>query len=143
MTSKATPRLRIEQACQTLGRPEVTRRCLGLLKGGAVDPQFLLTLGGAPARHLLDAGIPPGQEYWVRVLAARGLLWAGPGDDIGVLRAALTDEAWRVREMTCKVIARHRVGDLLEDVAALESDPVPRVRRAALRAATRIVDARA
>lgn len=143
MTSSATPRLRIERACQVLGRAEVVRRCLGLLTGGSVDPQFLLVLGGTPARHLLDAGIPPGQEYWVRVLPARGLLWAGPGSDFELLRTALGDDAWRVREMTCKVIARHRVGDLLEDVAALESDPVPRVRRAALRAATRIVEARA
>lgn len=75
--------------------------------------------------------------------AARGLLWAGPGDDINVLRAALDDEHWRVREMTCKVVARHHVGDLLDDVAGLAGDPVPRVRIAAERAAASIVAAEA
>ncbi|HZQ84288.1 MAG TPA: HEAT repeat domain-containing protein [Acidimicrobiales bacterium] len=119
----------------------MVRRCLGLLAGGSEDPQFILTLGGEPALRLLDEGMPAGQRYWVRVWAARGLLWAGPGDDIDVLRAALDDEHWRVREMTCKVAARHRLGDLLDDMAALASDPVPRVRSAAERAAASIVAA--
>jgi HEAT repeat protein len=85
----------------------------------------------------------PGQDYWLRVWAARGLLWAGPGDDIDALRSALADDSWRVREMTCKVVARHRVGDLLDDVVVLESDPVSRVRSAAVGAARRIVEAQA
>jgi hypothetical protein len=143
MSSRATPRLRIEQACERLGRSEVVRRCVRLLAGGPADRQFVVTLGGAHALQLLDGGVPPGQDYWLRVWAARGLLWAGPGDDIAVLRAALADESWRVRELTCKVVARYRVGDLLDDAAALESDPVARVRAAAVRAATRIVEARA
>jgi hypothetical protein len=141
MSFDATPRLRIEQACEGLGRSEVIRRCLALLAGGTADPQFILTLGGHPARRLLDDGIPLAQEYWLRAWAARGLLWAGPGDEPDVLRAALADPAWRVRELMCKVVARHRVGDVLEDVAALQSDPVPRVRAAAVRAATLIVEA--
>jgi HEAT repeat protein len=119
----------------------VIRRCLGLLAGGSDDPQFIVTLGGDHARQLLDDGVPPGQAYWLRVWAARGLLWAGPGDDVDVLRSALADDAWRVRELTCKVIARHRVGDLLDEVAGLESDPVARVRSAAARAAALIVEA--
>ena len=139
MTAGATPQLRIEQACGRLGRSEVVARCLRLLAGGAEDPDFIETLGGGPAIRLLDDGIPAGQRYWLRVWAARGLLWAGVGDDPHLLRSALTDDAWRVREMTCKVIARHRVGDLLGEVAGLESDPVPRVRSAASRAVTRIV----
>jgi hypothetical protein len=57
-----------------------------------------------------------------------------------VLRTALEDSAWRVREMTCKVIARHRVDELLEDVIALQTDPVARVRNAATRATRRIID---
>ena len=39
-----------------------------------------------------------------------------------------------VREMAGKVIARHRVGDALDVVAALCADTVPRVRAAAERA---------
>ena len=71
------------------------------------------------------------------------MLWAGHGDDTAVLREALDDDHWRVREMVCKVVARHRIGDLLDCVAALESDPVPRVGTAARRAAARIVEAEA
>lgn len=139
----ATPRLRVQQACAVLGESEVVRRCCVLLTGRTDDTQLIVTLGGTPARLLLDEGIPPRQEYWLRVWAARGLLWAGPGEDVAPLRSALRDEAWRVREMACKVIARHRVGDLLEEVAALESDPVARVRSAACRAAALIVVAEA
>ena len=102
-------------------------QCISVLGGGPCDSDFIVTLGGPPTVGLLHDGMRPGQEYWLRVWAARGLLWAGPGDDAVPLRAALTDESWRVREMTCKVIARHCVGDLLADVAGLSGDPVPRV----------------
>ena len=89
--------------------------------------------------RLLADGLPEGQRYWLKVMAARGLLWAGPGENPDQLRPAFTDETWRVREMLCKVVARHRVDELLEEVVALESDPVPRVRSAATRAAVSIV----
>lgn len=75
--------------------------------------------------------------------AARGLLWAGPGRDSGLLGKALNDDAWRVREMLCKVVARYRVGDLLDDVAHLESDPTQRVRAAAAPATASIIQAEA
>lgn len=134
----------MRNACQRLGRPEVVSRCLGLLGGGTEDPDFLVMLGGVHALALLEREPPHDQQYWFRVWAARGLLWAGPGDDPARLRAALADTAWRVREMTCKVIARHRVGDLLADVVQLEEDDaVPRVRAAAARASRRIVEAEA
>jgi hypothetical protein len=139
VTARAVPRLRVEQACQRLGPSQVVARCLRVLAGHTDDPDLVVMLGDSHAAQLLSNGIPANQAYWLRVWAARGLLWAGPGDDTKVLRAALSDDAWRVREMTCKVVARHRVGDLLDDVAALESDPVPRVRMAATRAVTRIV----
>jgi len=38
--------------------------------------------------------------------------------------------------MAAKVIARHRVGDAFDAVAALRADPVERVRAAAARAVT-------
>lgn len=139
MTS-ASPRLRVEGACRLLGRDEFIRRCAAVLAHGDEEPEFLATIGGAPALHLLSQGIPNDQGYWVRVWGARGMLWAGPPNDTGVLRTALEDDAWRVREMTCKVIARHRVDALLDEVIALEVDPVTRVRTAATRAARRIVE---
>jgi HEAT repeat protein len=47
---------------------------------------------------------------------------------------ATEDDAWRVREMAAKVIAKHHVGEALDAVAGLRDDPVPRVRAAAHRA---------
>ena len=135
----ATPRLRVAAACERLGAEAVVARCHDLLAGGEESADFLIALGGTPARRLVAEGFPPGQEYWLRVWAARGLLWAGPGDDADSLRAGLRDESWRVREMTCKVIARHRVEGLLDDVVPLENDRIARVREAAKRAAQRIV----
>ena len=137
----ATPRLRVAAACQRIGTDAVVERCLHLLSGGHDSPEFLVMLGGRHAMRLLADGLPPGQQYWLRVMAARGLLWAGPGKEPNRLRAALRDETWRVREMICKVVARHRVDELLDEVIELENDPVPRVRAAATRAAVRIVGA--
>ena len=62
-------------------------------------------------------------------------------DLAAVIANATRDEAWRVREMAAKVIARHRVGDALDAVAALRADPVQRVRAAAARAVTRLTAA--
>ena len=135
----ATPRMRVAAACERLGTEDVIDRCLNLLAGGEASPEFLITLGGTPARRLLAEGLPASQEYWLRVWAARGLLWAGPGSDVARLRVGLRDEAWRVREMTCKVIARHRVDELLEGVERLETDSNSRVQEAAKRAARRIM----
>ena len=140
----ATPRVRIEAACQTIGRGEVVRRCVDILAGGSAEPpEFVIALGGQPAYRLLangGAATDDSQAYWLRVWAARGLLWAGLGEEapvhevIDVLLAALDDDAWRVREMVCKVAARHCIDDLLERVVELEADPVARVRVAASRA---------
>ena len=139
----ATPRLRIENACRALGRAEVIRRCVALLDGGDADPECIVALGGAPAIRLLGDDIPDDQSYWLRVWAMRGLLWASPGDAVQVLRRALQDDHWRVREMACKVIARHRVGDVLDALAVVETDSSIRVRRAAQRAVMRIVESAA
>jgi HEAT repeat protein len=99
-------------------------------------------LGGAPARRFLGDGTPEGQRYWLRAWALRGLLWAGPGD-VEVLRKALADRSWRVREMAAKVVARHELDELLDDVSKLEQDSVRRVRDVARRATVAIVGATA
>ena len=136
-----TPRRRVEGACVSLGRSEVVRRCHTLLTGRTSDPDFVITVGGPAAVRYFNDGQPDDQAYWLRVWGARGLLWAGPGEDTIVLRGALEDDHWRVREMACKVVARHCVGDLLDRVADLEADPIKRVRTAASRAAVNIVEA--
>ncbi len=134
-----TPKLRIEIACKRLGRDEVVARCGALLCGADDDIDFIVMLGGAPAHQLLASGVPVGQEYWLRVWAARGLLWAGPRPAIEALRRALADDHWRVREMGCRVAARHRIEEVVDEVIFLQADRNDRVSSAATRAARRIV----
>lgn len=73
--------------------------------------------------------------------AARGLLWAWEDDAFPEIVAALSDEAWRVREMAVKVVARHQLGEAISGVAALRDDPVQRVANAASRALVRLTAA--
>jgi hypothetical protein len=135
------PRRRIGADCARRGRAAVVADCVRLLHGQEVDPGVILTLGGPTARALLARGVRPDQEYWLRVWAVRGLLWVGPDGGLAGLRVALADPAWRVREMAAKVVARHVVGDLLDQVVALRADPVARVRVAADRAVRAVVEA--
>lgn len=114
--------------------------CVRLMAGDDVEPALLVALGGPGAQKFLD-GEQHDDRYWLRVWGTRGLLWAWDGSALAAVRAALADEAWRVREMACKVVARHLVGDALADVAALGDDPVPRVRAAATRAVVRLTGA--
>ena len=132
-----SPRESIEQECARRGRSAVVAGCVELLGGGEADDELVLALGGPPARWVLT-GESAGPAYWLRVWAARGLLWAWDDSAFAALRTALTDEAWRVREMALKVVARHRLEDLVVEAAALEDDPVARVRAAASRALMRL-----
>jgi hypothetical protein len=121
-------------------------------------------LGGEAAGQVLDGFEGGRSGYWPRVWAARGLLHAwddhaaetdaatdaatdattdaatgetteeATGEATDAIIGALSDRAWRVREMAAKIVARHRVGPALDAVAALRDDPVPRVRVAAERA---------
>ena len=130
-----TPRQRIEAECQRRGKTAVVAGCIELLGGREVDTELVVVLGGAHAPAVLDGRDEP---YWLRVWAARGLLWAW--DDVAVpsLVDAMSDEAWRVREMACKVAARSVVDDALPAVVGLADDPIPRVRAAASRAVERL-----
>ena len=129
-----TPRQSVESACARDGRDTVVAGCVRLLTGDDSDVTLIISLGGPHAERVLDGGPTEDQRYWLRVWAARGLLWAWDDNATEAVRSALRDPAWRVREMCAKVIARHAVGDLLEAVADLREDPVPRVRTAAIRA---------
>lgn len=111
--------------------------CIELLSDGDADPELVLALGGPPARWVVT-GEPPGPPYWLRVWALRGLLWAWDDMALASLETALEDDAWRVREMALRVVARHRLHDLLETVAKLRDDASARVRAAALRAEMRL-----
>jgi len=134
-----TPRESVERECERRGKHEVVVGCVALLEGRAADADadLIFALGGPPARWVYT-GEPGGPDYWLRVWAARGLLWAWADAALPSLMGALDDDSWRVREMVLRVVARHRLGDALSAVADLQDDPVPRVAAAASRALVRL-----
>ncbi len=136
-----TPRESVEAECGRRGRAGVVAGCVALLSGRDVDDSLIVALAGPAADQVL-AGAEGGRSgYWPRVWAARGLLHVWDDDALPAILTATRDDAWRVREMAAKVIARHRLGDALEAVAALQQDPIPRVRTAAHRAVTLVTGA--
>ncbi|MFY9888337.1 MAG: HEAT repeat domain-containing protein [Streptosporangiaceae bacterium] len=128
-----TPRQSVEFECARRGEPQVVAGCVALLLGQDADDDLLRALGGPNAEMVLDDGPEQRNQYWRRVWGARGLLYAWADHASGAVVAALGDEHWRVREMAAKVVARRKLGDAVEAVAALRADPVPRVRAAAER----------
>lgn len=123
-----TPRQSIAAATARHGHDAVVAACLDLLAGRDADPALVAALGGP--RAPLDAVAP----YWLRVWGLRGLLWEWDVRALPAVRGATGDDAWRVREMAAKVVARHRLDAALEEVVALQHDGVARVRVAAARA---------
>ena len=117
-----------------MGESAVVAGCIALLRGEKADPRLILALGGRPARWAAGFDEPPGPAYWLRVWAARGLLWAWEDRAGPVVIGALSDMAWRVREMALRVIIKRRVPGALGAVKPLQDDPNARVRAAARRA---------
>ena len=137
MTTWGPPRASIEAECARRGRDAVVDGCRALLRGEEVDHALVVALGG-PAASAYAPGMPPRDDvYWLRVWAARGLLWVYESQALPELGQATYDEHWRVREMALKVIARQHWGDLLEPAAGLVDDPAARARAAAARTASR------
>ena len=127
-----TPRQSIERECRRRGQPAVVRGCRALLRSESVDAGLLVALGGPGAEKFV--GSPPRpDDYWMRVWGARGLLWEWDESAVPEVRLGLSDNAWRVREMAARVVARHHLGDLIDEVSTLRTDDVPRVRAAAER----------
>ena len=131
------PRDSIERECERRGRDNVVAGCMSLLNGKSADAELIYALGGHPARWVFT-GDAPGPDYWLRVWAARGLLWVWDDAALTCIRTALDDDAWRVREMALRVVAKHRLADAGPAVAALRSDPNTRVASAASRAHARL-----
>lgn len=125
--------------CRRRGTDAVVAGCIDLLSGREVDPELILALGGPPARWVVSGG-EGGPDYWLKVWAARGLLYAYDDSAASAVLVVLDDEHWRVREMAAKVCARHRIEDALPQLDALRRDPRPRVQRAAERAIRRITE---
>jgi hypothetical protein len=129
-----TPRQSVERECARRGEAEVVAACVGLLAGADADRAFVFAIGGPAAESVLGPHPRRDQRYFLRVWAARALLYAWDDSAQGAVLAALADESWRVREMAAKVVARRQLGEALAAVAELSSDPVARVRDAAARA---------
>ena len=138
-----TPRQSIEAECRRRGRPAVVAGCVALLERRKVDPELIVALGGPPARWALDPDGRGGPDYWLRVWAARGLLWTWDDAAQPAVLSALDDEEWRVRETAVRVLARHGVGVAVQPIADLQADPSSRVRAAAGRALARLTKERA
>lgn len=108
--------------------------CLAVLHGQEYDEDLLLVIGSPGAGSVLAGGEAGVSGYWPRAWALRALLYPWEDRASSVVIAAACDQAWRVREMAAKVIARHRIDDGLDAVGWLLTDPVPRVRATAGRA---------
>jgi hypothetical protein len=81
--------------------------CVRLITGADTDAALIVALGGPPAQRLLAGHPATDQLYWLRVWAARGLLWAWEDGGLDGVHMALNDPAWWVREMAAKVAALH------------------------------------
>ncbi|MBC7373455.1 MAG: HEAT repeat domain-containing protein [Frankiales bacterium] len=130
-----TPRSRIELLCRRHGAPEVADACIRLIAGHDLDPLMRAVFGNAHTDAWLGSEV---NAYWLRVWGVRGLLWNWDERATSTLQSALTDEAWRVREMAAKVVSRHYIDPALPFVVDLRGDPVARVRQAAERALIRL-----
>ena len=129
-----TPKQSIELECNCRGRRVVVEDCVAIVGGRQANDDFLRVIGGPSAENVLqgrDGGL---DGYWPRVWAARGLLHIWDDVATGAIIDATTHEAWRVREMAAKVIARHRVWPAIDAVVILLDDENARVRTAAFRA---------
>jgi HEAT repeat protein len=131
-----TPRQSVERECARRGETEVVAACVALLGRGDVDRAFVFAIGGPAAESVLGPHPRQDQRYFLRVWAARALLYAWDDTAQQAVLTALADESWRVREMAAKVVAKRRLGDALPIVAGMHDDIVPRVRAAAARATT-------
>jgi hypothetical protein len=129
-----SPADRIARAVAELGENEVIARSTALIAGLNAGDEFLLAVGGRHAQGILD-GAPP--LYWPEVWGARTFLYVWNDSAIPAVLAALGNQAWRVREMSAKVVARRKL-PFPAEVAALATDEVARVRAQAARALAEI-----
>jgi len=125
-----SPAERIAKVVAELGEDEVVARATALIAGLNAGEEFLLAVGGRHAQGILD-GAPP--LYWPEVWGARTFLYVWNDSAIPAVLAGLGNQAWRVREMSAKVVARRELAYPAE-VAALVTDEVARVRAQAARA---------
>jgi hypothetical protein len=115
----------------------VVSGCIALLRRKPVDGELIMALGGPPAEWVRTGG-SPGPDYWLRVWAARGLLYCWHGSASAAVGDALEDEAWRVREMALRVVAQRGLDERRARVTVMCNDPSARVRAVAAKALQRL-----
>ncbi|HEY0830890.1 MAG TPA: HEAT repeat domain-containing protein [Candidatus Dormibacteraeota bacterium] len=131
-----SPRQRVLLLAMRIGEHAVADWCAELLNGMVRydDPgrPSIQWLGG---RH---AAVEYGgddearrKDYWPRVWAAPGLLYAWDAAAGPAIVASLHDKAWRVREMSAKVVRLRAIAQAEPILSRLLDDPVARVRAAA------------
>ncbi|MCU1635532.1 MAG: hypothetical protein JWQ68_771 [Cryobacterium sp.] len=121
---------RLTAAVERYGEAGVVERASALLAGKHAGEDFLLYAGGRHAQGLLD-GAPA--LYWPELWGARTLLHVWNADAAEAVVSGLGNQSWRVREMCARVSMERRL-EAVAELTLLTSDPVPRVRAAALRA---------
>jgi hypothetical protein len=129
-----TPKQSILLEVDRRGRMNCVRECIAILDGHTVDGAFLRVIGGPGGDAVLQGRWGGVEGYWPRVWAARGLLHVWDDVATDAIVGATTHDAWRVREMSAKVVARHHVGPAVDAVVTLLADDNARVRAAARRA---------
>ena len=120
---------RIAAAVAQFGEEAVARRSISLIAGNNEGDDFLLYVGGEHARGLIN-GAPP--LYWPELWGTRALLYVWDDSALAAVEAALGNQAWRVREMACRVTAVRSLS-LVEAIVPLLTDETARVRAAAAR----------
>ncbi|WP_256971543.1 HEAT repeat domain-containing protein [Microbacterium esteraromaticum] len=124
------PKKRLAAAVERYGEPSVVERSLSLLAGNNEGEDFLLYVGGDHAQGILD-GAPV--LYWPELWGARALLYVWNDSAAPAIIDAMNNPAWRVREMSARVVAARELSAASE-LSALLTDKVPRVRVAAAKA---------
>lgn len=122
--------VRLAAAVKLWGEAEVATRAVALVGGYNAGNDFLLYVGGRHAQGILD-GAPV--LYWPELWGVRALLYVWDAAATDAVKAALTNQAWRVREMATRVAAA-RTLEVTPALVELLSDEVARVRAASARA---------
>ena len=124
-----SPAERIAKVVAELGQDDVIARATALIAGLNAGEDFLLAVGGRHAQGILD-GAPA--LYWPEVWGARTFLYVWNDSAAPAVLAGLGNQAWRVREMSAKVVAKRELA-YPDEVAELATDEVARVRAQAAR----------
>ncbi|MCU1404763.1 MAG: repeat protein [Glaciihabitans sp.] len=126
----ASPADRIAAAVNLYGERDTVDRAAALIGGANAGEDFLLFVGGKHAQGILD-GAPA--LYWPELWGTRALMYVWHESASMAVRSALTNQAWRVREMAAKVVALREL-PFIENLLPMLDDEVGRVRAAAARA---------